>query len=76
MGTYTPPDPKHNMRQNVSFLREYAKRVIVEGDRSLTALEDVREALVEEVWKTAESFQLTERDLVMLLYKDVLPRCC
>ena len=75
MTTYTPPDPKHSMRQNLTFLREYARRIILEKDESLTALEDVKEALIEEVWKAGESFQLTERDVAILLYKGVLPEC-
>jgi hypothetical protein len=75
MATYTPPDPKHSMRQNLMFLREYAKRVILEGDDSLTALEDVKEALIEEVWRAGKSFHLTERDVMILLYKGVLPEC-
>ena len=75
MVTYTPPDPKHAMQQNLLFLREYAKKVILEGDESLTALEDVKEALIKEVWRVGESFQLTERDVAVLLYKGVLPQC-
>jgi hypothetical protein len=75
MTTYTPPDPKHPMRQNLTFLREYVRRVILEKDESLTALGDVKEALIEEVWKAGESFQLTERDVAILLYKGVLPEC-
>ena len=31
MTTLTPPDPRKAMRQNLTFLHEYAKRVIVEG---------------------------------------------
>lgn len=75
MATYTPPDPKHSMRQNLKFLREYAKKVLLEGDDSLTALEDVKEALIAEVWRAGQSFRLTERDVVVLLYKGVLPEC-
>jgi hypothetical protein len=59
------------MRQNLIFLREYAKRVIVDGDESVTALEDVKEALIEEVWRVGKSYQLTERDMTVLLYKVV-----
>ncbi len=75
MTTLTPPDPRKAMRQNLTFLREYAKRVIVEGDDSLTPLEDVKDALVEEVWKNGKTFKLTDRDVTMLLYKGVLPEC-
>ncbi len=75
MTTLIPPDPKKAMRQNLTFLREYAKRVIVQGDDSLTPLEDVKDALIKEVWKTGDAFKLTKRDVVTLMYKGVLPEC-
>ena len=75
MTTLTPPDPKKSMRHNLIFLREYAKRVIVDEDDSLTPLEDVKDALIQEVWKVGWTFDLTERDLAMLLFKGVLPQC-
>ena len=75
MTTYTPQDLKHEMRQNLQFLREFARRAMVEGDTSLSALEDVKEAIVDEVWKAGAALGLTERDLVVLLYKGVLPQC-
>ena len=75
MTTLTPPDPKKSLLQNLTFLREYAKRVIVEGDSSLTPLEDVKDALVQEVWRTGDTFKLTKRDVVILMYKGVLPEC-
>jgi hypothetical protein len=76
MTALTTPDPSQSLRQNLNFLREYAKRVIVDGDDSLTPLEDVKDALVQEVWKTGKSFKLTDRDVAMLLYKGILPECC
>jgi hypothetical protein len=75
MTTVSPPDPKKVMQQNLAFLREYARRAVVGEDDSLSALEDIKEALIQEVWKTGQSFKLTERDLVVLLYKGVLPEC-
>ena len=75
MTTLTPPDPKQALLQNLTFIREYAKRVIVEGDSSLTPLEDVKDALVQEVWRTGDTFKLTKRDVVILMYKGVLPEC-
>lgn len=75
MTALTTPDPRQSLRQNLNFLREYAKRVIVDGDDSLTPLEDVKDALVQEVWKTGKLFNLTDRDVAMLLYKGVLPEC-
>jgi hypothetical protein len=76
MTTLNPPDPKKVMQQNLAFLREYARRVIVGEDDSLSPLEDIKEALVQEVWQTGQAFRLTERDLVLLLYKGVLPEYC
>jgi hypothetical protein len=75
MTTVSPPDPKKVMQQNLAFLREYARRAVVGEDDCLSALEDIKEALIQEVWKTGQSFKLTERDLVVLLYKGVLPEC-
>ena len=74
MTTIAQPDPKQAMRQNLAFLREYARRVILEGDDSLTPLEDVKEALVHEVRDLCVSFRLTERDLMVLLYRGILDR--
>ena len=75
MTPLTPPAPQQYMLQNLTFLREYAKRVIVEGDSSLTPLEDVKDALIQEVWRTGDTFKLTKRDVVILMYKGVLPEC-
>jgi hypothetical protein len=75
MTTLTPPDPRKAMRQNLTFLREYAKRVIVEGADSLTPLDDVKDALVQEVRRSGKSFNLTYRDVALLMYKGVLPEC-
>ena len=46
MPTLVRTDPKQALRDNMLFLREYAKRVIVEKDESLTPLGDVKTALV------------------------------
>lgn len=37
------------LRQNIQFLREYAKRLVVEGDERLTSLEGVKDSLMKEV---------------------------
>lgn len=72
MTTIVQPDPKQAMRQNMAFLREYARRVILEGDDTLTPLEDVKEALISEIWDLGKAFRLTERDLMVLLYRGML----
>ncbi len=67
-------NPKQALRANMAFLREYAKRVIVEKDETLTPLGDVKTALVQEVWNAGRSVGLTERDLVVLIYQGVFPQ--
>ena len=76
MTALTTPDAKKAMRENLTFLREYARRVVVEGNDSLTPLEDVKDALIQEVWSAGKSFRLTERDLVVLLYQGLLLESC
>ncbi len=71
MPTLVRTDPKQALRDNMVFLREYAKRVIVEKDESLTPLGDVKTALVQDVWTTGRSYGLTERDLVVLIFQGV-----
>ena len=71
MPTLTPADPRQALRDNMVFLREYAKRIIVEKDESLTPLGDVKTALVQDVWNAGRSYGLTERDLVVLIYQGV-----
>jgi hypothetical protein len=71
MPTLVRTDPKQALRDNMLFLREYAKRVIVEKDESLTPLGDVKTALVQDVWNAGRSYGLTERDLVVLIFQDV-----
>ncbi len=73
MPTLVQANPKQALRDNMVFLREYAKRVIVEKDESLTPLGDVKTALVQDVWNAGRSYGLTERDLVVLIYQGVFP---
>ena len=71
MPTLVQTDPKQALRDNMVSLREYAKRVIVEKDESLTPLGDVKTALVQDVWNAGRSCGLTERNLVVLIYQGV-----
>ncbi len=73
MPTLVQADPKQALRDNMVFPREYAKRVIVEKDESLTPRGDVKTALVQDVWNAGRSYGLTERDLVVLIYQGVFP---
>lgn len=73
MSTLASADPKKALRQNLAFLREYASRVILEGDTTLSPLEDVKDSLIREFWTSGQEFNLTERDLAVLLYRGLLP---
>lgn len=74
MTTLTSADPKKAMHQNLVFLREYARRVIVEGDDSLSLLEDVKTALIDDMWEASKAFNLSERDMAVLLFKGLFPQ--
>ncbi len=73
MPTLVQADPKQALRDNMVFLREYANRVSVEKEESLTPLGDVKTAWVQDVWNAGRSYGLTERDLVVLIYQGVFP---
>jgi hypothetical protein len=60
------------MRENLKFLREYARRLLVEEDDSLVPIEDFKDVLTKEYLKVGASLGLTKRDLTVLLYKNIL----
>ena len=64
-------NPKEVMRENLEFLREYARRVLVDDDDTLTAIEDFKDALMGEYLSVGRDFQLTDRDLVVLIFRDL-----
>ena len=61
------------MQQNRVLLRVYARRVIVEENTRLDLLEDVKTALVDELWESCKAFELTERDTAVIVFKGILP---
>ena len=67
-------DPKEVILENLKFLREYAHRLLVEDDASLTPIEDFKEVSMNEYLKVGTTLGLTERDLIVLLLKKVLDR--
>ena len=71
--TQAPVEPKEVMRQNLGFLREYAKVLLVEQDETITALEDEKEETMEEYLRVGQSFRMTERDLAFHLFNGILP---
>jgi hypothetical protein len=65
-------DPKEVMRENLKFLREYARRLLLEEDDSLSPIEDFKEALMAEFLALGKSLKLTERDMTVLLFRGLL----
>ena len=68
-------DPKEVIRDNLKFLREYARRLLIEEDDSLVSLEDFKDVLMEEFLVIGKSLNLTERDLAVLLLRGILDKC-
>ena len=62
-------NPREVMRENLEFLKEYARRVLVEDDDTLTPIEDFKDALMGEYLAVGQSFDLTKRDLVVLIFR-------
>ena len=63
--------PKEVMGESLKLLREYARRTIVEKDDTVIQTEDLKEARMKEFMAIGNSFQLTKRDMVVLLYKSL-----
>jgi len=64
--------PKDVVRENLKFLREYARRLLVEDDDSLVAIEDFKDILMEEFLAEGKTLGLTERDMMVLVFRDIL----
>ena len=64
--------PREILQENLVFLREYAKLLLVEEDESLTPIEDFKDVLMQEFLAMGTYLQLTERDMMMLVFKDIL----
>ena len=65
-------DPREVIRENLKFLREYAKRLLAENDDSLVPIEDFKEVLMKEYLAVGASMGLTERDLMVLMFRNIL----
>lgn len=73
--TETLADPREVIREDLKFLREYARRLLVEEDDSLVPIEDFKDVLMNEFLALGESMKLTERDMMVLLFRGILDRC-
>lgn len=70
--TQTLMGTREAMQGNLLVLREYARRVVVEEDNELSSLQDLMGDLMRDYFAQGKCLKLTERDLVVLLYKDIL----
>ena len=62
-------EPKELMAQHREALRQYARRVILQGE-SLASHEEVDKARrIEGVWAIHSSFKLTKKEVVTLIFK-------
>ena len=64
--------PQEIMQENLVFLREYARLLLIEEDETLTPVEDFKDVLMQEFLAMGTYLQLTERDMMMLIFKDIL----
>ena len=63
---------KEIMQENLVFLREYARLLLIEEDETLTPVEDFKDVLMQEFMAMGTYLKLTERDMMLLIFKDIL----
>ena len=64
--------PQEIMQENLVFLREYARLLLIEEDETLTPVEDFKDVLMQEILAMGTYLKLTERDMLLLIFKDIL----
>jgi hypothetical protein len=67
-------DPKEVIREDLKFLREYARRLLLEEDDTLADIEDFKDILMEEFLTVGRALKLTDRDMVVLLFRGMLDK--
>ena len=63
--------PKDIMRENLEFLKKYAKRALLDKDDTLILIEDIKAIRMQAFLAAGKSLKLTDRDIVVLLYKSM-----
>ena len=63
--------PKDIIRENLEFLKKYARLALLENDHTLFLVEDIKEMRMQAFLAAGKSLKLTDRDLVVLLYKSL-----
>lgn len=78
MATLSPNNPGDVMENDLSFLREYAERVVVRGDVLTDEEDEDRETRFREFAEIGDSFSMTEREMVNMLFEGLFhkgPKC-
>ena len=60
------------MHVNLVFLGEYARLRLIEEDATWPPVEDFKDVLMQEFMAMGTYLKLTERDMMLLLFKDIL----
>ena len=64
----------HLMSQHLTAIQSYARRVILQGDVLTSEEEEDRGRLVQEFLAVGSSFRLTGKEMVALIYQEMLAR--
>ena len=62
-------DTKGLMAQHVASVKEYARRVVLQGESLALYEEDDRAYRMQEFVAAGSSFRLTEKEMVLLIYR-------
>ncbi len=68
-------DPKEILRRSLESLRACATSAAIARESAIAPITDPKDALMQEFLETGRSIGLTERDLVVLLYKGIWDPC-
>lgn len=63
--------PKDIMRENLEFLKKYARRSLLDKDDTLILFEDIKEVRMQAFLAAGKSLDLTDRDLIVLLFESM-----
>ncbi len=72
MDTLSAKDPKQRMSEHLVALKDYAMRVIAQGQVLSADEEDDKEVRFREFARIGDSFTLSEREMVCLMFKSIL----
>jgi len=78
MTTVVAASPRELMREHLRVLREYARQVLLKGEALTPRHEDDWAQRMGEFLAIGESFRLTPKELVHLVFRDLFkpaPRC-